>query len=232
MDEENDGAFTFGELRRSATESAAQAEPCSEKSVLPLRSYGWIQHFKDVARDREEFEDQENARKGLPSLPHETYCYMCASYDVKNVNPFRSAIERLIALQTEMDLKRVCNLVAQYHLTCVLPRTKVEWTLDSIYDHITVHTVNPVYILTKNVRGIQVHIDAHVAVMEEEEIIEEGMEGDGEDVDDDIIQQRVGPRRKKIRKINPKEEEQYIKLVRLQTSVLTTLEKMKADRNR
>jgi len=220
---EEDG-FSLDDLKRAATEAAAEADPADSVVTVPQRQRGFFAPFKQIQLEREE---EANRLKRTPSgevdeleLPFEEYCYMCATYTVTEDSHHRQAIKGMMGLLKDMALKRVCNLVAKYHRKHVEPLTGRAWAYYSIMEHITKHVVNPLHILTENIRGIQEHIEAHIENME---TIEEGPEGGEEGLS--VLSGGDTGRKKKRRKINPKAEESYLKLVKTQMSLLAAYQR-------
>lgn len=277
----NGDGFSLNELKRTATSAAAATDLGAETTKrVPLRGRGYFIPYADASRELAEQHEQSNIERGLPELPYEEYCYMCTSYTVKRNNPMREAVQGILDLVVRMPIERVCRLVALYHQCKVEPLTGIPWSYNSIHTHATEHAIDPAGILTENIRGVQVHIKAHVETMEVEEtdeaegaaegaddtenvtegvnaielasrsssrsgrrhVSKRGRDRDPEDdEEDEAITSAVSvassnarrlrkPPKKRRRRIDLKEEQAFMQLVRLQKTLLESLERMRADR--
>jgi hypothetical protein len=263
----NGDGFSLNELKRTATNAAAAVDLGGGETSkrVPLRGRGYFIPYAHASRELAEQHEQTNIGKGLPELPYEEYCYMCDSFTVKRNNPMREAVQGLLDLAVRMPLKRVCGLVALYHQCKIEPLTGIPWPYNSIRAHAREHTIDPASILAENIRGVQVHIDAHVETMEVEEEDAEGAEGtegvednaielasqssrgsrrkkarkrgrESEDDDEERVSTttpsavRLRPARRKKRRIDLKEEQAFMQLVRLQKTLLESWERMRAER--
>ena len=274
----NGDGFSLNELKRTATSAAAATDLGAETTKrVPLRGRGYFIPYADASRELAEQHEQSNIERGLPDLPYEEYCYMCTSYTVKRNNPMREAVQGILDLVVRMPIERVCRLVALYHQCKVEPLTGIPWSYNSIHTHATEHAIDPAGILTENIRGVQVHIKAHVETMEVEDVEDvEGADAEGaddtentaeginaielasqsssrgsgrrpkrsrdRDPEDDEEEEAVAsvassntkrlrkPPKKRRRRIDLKEEQAFMQLVRLQKTLLESLERMRADR--
>lgn len=206
-------SFSLDDLKRAATDAAAEIEP--ETLSVPLRGRGWFVPFQEAALEAAEQRERENLEQGLPDGPFEEYCYMCASWTAQNNNPMRTAIQGFIDSVKDFSMSRAVMLIAKYYRKWVQPRVGKHWSVNSIRDHITQHRVDPQIILTENIRGIQCFIDAHTAAAEEITPAAEDEEGSQ-------------PARKK-RRVNLKQEEGFLKMVRMQASLITMLQRLRNE---
>lgn len=206
-------SFSLDELQRSATANAAATDP-GDGIVVPLRGRGWFVPYLALQTEEEDDLCEQNVARGLTRLPDVTYCYMCHEYEEGRKNEHRNAIKQLISLATKRPLIVVCKSIATYHRTWVYPLKHKHWGINSIREHILQHEIVPLVIITENIRGIQAHLDVHVENMER--IVEE----------DEETSEGGSQRPRKRRRIDTKEEESYMKLLRLQSGMLQMHEKL------
>lgn len=226
--QQNHGSFTMDELKQSATSRASAIDPetaMHDVVRLPLRGRGWFVPYAQVAMEEQEEREKTNAERGLLDAPPVAYCYMCDSWEVKQGNPYRATIAGMIGLIDIMDMAYVVGKIAQFYQKKIQRFTRKHWSIHAIREHITKHVIHPTVILTENIRGLQTHIDVHVENMEQVEEDDEG--GDGEE-GEDTASRGSRSARKRRRRIDPKEEESYMKLVRLQTAQILTLGKLRS----
>ena len=209
-------SFSLDDLKRAATDAAAEAEP-EEALTVPLRGRGWFVPYQSIAMEISEIKERENADQGLADGPYEEYCYMCASWTAQSNesaggNPMRAAIQNLIDRAADFRLERVVNLIARYYRKHVQPRVGKHWSINAIRDHITQHCLDPKIILTENIRGVQCFIDAYTANAEQL-VRSEGEEGPS------------GQRRR----VDPKQADGFLKMVRAQATLITMLQRLRND---
>lgn len=242
-------AFSLDELKLKATTAVAVTGTSTaeeeETENVPLRRHGWYVPYQQAAIDEEEEETQRNVSEGLAEGPSEAYCYMCSSWDARQHNPLRKSVQMLIDRAVDMAMPRVVRLISKYYVRWVQPRTHKHWSINSIRDHLTQHVINPRIMLTENIRGLQCFMDAHLAVAETVTTTSTADEKDEKDNNDynpgggtrsrpnsssrsrtPSVVSSSSDRPTKRRKINSKETETYMKLVRTQASLITLRERM------
>lgn len=232
-DEANDDGgpdgFAMDDLKGAALAVANESEDADEGEVVPLRGMGWFAPYQQVHLDKVEEYEQQNVEKGLTDGPYLAYCYMCSSWTVKET-PHRVAIQGLVRLIDEMSLDYIVDAISIYHFAQVFPRTRKHWDIHMIRVHLTHHVINPVLLVSEHVRGLQNILDGYLENMEtvKEVPVNSSEEGAGEDTDSRASAAvRQPPRKKRRRTINRQAAVEYAKFVRLQTSELLTLEKLK-----
>lgn len=200
-------SFSLDDLKRSATNAAAEAGPPAE--TVPLRGRGWFLPFQEAAM-AEEDEARDTADGDAPVLRRAPYCYLCESWEARRSNPLREGVLKLVALAETMDEEHVVGLVDRWYRKFVQPRTGKHWEVNTIREHMRKHDVSPVLVVTENIRHLQSAIDAHVAVMEQ-------------------VEEAEGENPKKRRKVDLRTQDSFMKLVRLQTAQLLVREKLRGS---